>query len=313
MHAIRLTYTKRPRMLPLYARGMLQRRSGLVEERTLPAMQCEWRGFKIDRRHLKRFTDICRLAPSDTMPLVFPLVFAFPLHVAMVCQAQFPLSYVRMMQIWNHVIQHRPVNVQETIDVSCVVVGQRVAAKGLEMDVYTVLEAGGDAVWESIHTYYFPGSFGEPDQPSQLSDLPLLPDNSVEKIWKMPHGSGFRFGLMAGDYNPIHYVAPYARLMGFRRDFAHAQRTLALCLQHLPAFAEDQPVRLDVSIKGPVYYGSKVTMKVASDTRSHRFDLFCEDDPRPCIRGSLSSFGSVLDSTYDGFFKLPRVPSFRIE
>jgi len=200
--------------------------------------------------------DACRLASSDTMPLVFPLVFTFPLHVSIVCHSRFPLLYVRMMQIRNHVIQHRPIDVKETMDIGCTIVGQRIAAKGLEMDVHTVLEAGGDAAWESIHTYFFPGSFGPPDQLSPLSEHPVLPDNSVEKTWKMPSRGGFCFGLMAGDYNGIHYFAPYARRMGFRRDFAHAQLNVALCLRHLPVFEGSGPMSLDVAFKGPVYYGA---------------------------------------------------------
>jgi hypothetical protein len=307
MQAINLKYRNRPRMLPLYARAMLGRRSGLMSEPALPTARSEWRGFKIDRGHLKRFMDACRLAPSDTMPIAFPLVFAFPLHMSMVCHGQFPLSYVRMMQISNHIIQHCPVHVHETMDVSCDIVGQRVVYKGLEMDIYTVLEIVGQPVWESIHTYFFPGNFGEPDQPSRLFKLSPLPENCVKKTWKMPNGGGFCFGLMAGDYNPIHYFAPYGRLMGFRRDFAHSQITIALCLRHLPAFPEGQPVCLDVSIKGPVYYGSNVTMRLSDAEESHGFELYCEDNPRPCIKGALSSLESDLDSIYDSFFGVQRV------
>jgi hypothetical protein len=307
MQAINLKYTNRPRMLPLYARGILGYRSRITSEPALPSAKSEWRGFKIDGGHLKRFMDACRLAPSDTMPIAFPLVFAFPLHMSMVSHGRFPLSYVRMMQISNHIIQHRPVNVQETMDISCDIVGQRVVYKGLEMDVYTVLEIVGQPVWESIHTYFFPGNFGEPDQPSLFFKQSPLPENCAKKTWKMPNGGGFCFGLIAGDYNPIHYFAPYSRLMGFRRDFAHSQITIALCLRHLPAFPENQPVCLDVSIKGPVYYGSNVTMRLSNAEKSHGFELYCEDNSRPCIKGSLSSPEPKLDSIYDGFFGVPHV------
>ena len=112
----------------------------------------------------------------------------------------------------------------------------------------------------------------------------------------MPNGGGFCFGLMAGDYNPIHYVATYARRMGFRKDFAHAQLSLALCIQHLPAFKKNEPVRLDVAFKGPVYYGSNVTMQYADDGAGYRFDLYCEGNPRPCLRGSLNRAEPDLDS-----------------
>jgi acyl dehydratase len=302
MHTVRLKHTTRPRVLPIYARGLVMPRGGLAPERALPAIHSEWRGFKMDKRHLKQFTDICRLAPSDIMPLVYPLIFAFPLHVSIVGHREFPLLYVRMMQVRNHVIQHRPIDLRETIDISCAIVGQRVVAKGLEMDIYSGLEAAGEHVWESVHTYFFPGNFGEPDPPSPLAQLPHLSEDTVEKVWTMPNRGGFCFGLMAGDYNPIHYLAPYARRMGFRRDFAHAQLTLALCIRHLPPFQQDEPVRLDVAIKGPVYYGSNVTMKYSDDGKGPRFDLYCEDNARPCISGSMNSakpdFGLIFHDFY---------------
>ncbi|MEJ2717618.1 MAG: hypothetical protein P8182_10835, partial [Deltaproteobacteria bacterium] len=63
-----------------------------------------------------------------------------------------------------------------------------------------------------------------------------------------------------------------------------------------PAFDRDEPVRLDVALKGPVYYGSNVTMNYADMGTSHRFDLYCEDNPRPCLSGSLSTAEPDLDA-----------------
>lgn len=296
MGTVRLTYRNRPKLFPMYVRGLLARRTGLAAERALPAMRSEWWGFTIDSKHLKRFLKICRLGPADAMPLVYPLVFVFPLHVSIVGHKDFPLLYVRMMQVRNHVIQHRPVALEESLDISAGIVGQRVVAKGLEMDVYTALEVRDNPVWESVHTYFFPGNFGKPGPASELSQLPPLPKDTLEKAWKMPNGGGFCFGLMAGDYNPIHYLAVYARRMRFRQDFAHAQLTLAMCIRQLPVFDRDEPVRLDVAFKGPVYYGSNVTMQYVDTGKSHRFDLYCEDNLRPCVSGCLSSAEPDLDA-----------------
>jgi len=280
---------------------LLVRRSGLAPRQTLPLMRSEWKDFKIDKQHLERFMKACRLAASDTMPLVYPLVFVFPLHVSIVGHSKFPLLYVRMMQIRNHVLQHRPIALNETLDISCAIVGQRIAAKGLEMDMYSALQVADEPVWESIHTYYFPGNFGEPGPLSPLAQFPDLSEADEETSWRMPRGGGFCFGLITGDYNAAHYLAPYARRMGFERDFAHSQLTVALCLRHLPPFEHNQPVRLDVAIKGPVYYESHVTMKYSSQNRGHRFDLYCEDNPRPCISGSLDSAEPDVDLISDTY------------
>ena len=66
-------------------------------------------------------------------------------------------------------------------------------------------------------------------------------------------------------------------------------------------------MRLDVSLKGPVYYGSNVTMRLSEAEKSHSFELYCEDNPRPCIKGALSSPEPNLDSIYDSFFRVGHV------
>jgi hypothetical protein len=289
MHAVRLQYSARPMMLPMYLGGLIARRSGLNPRQPLPQMRSEWRGFTMDPRQLARFLKICGLAPSDTMPLVYPLVFTFPLHVGIIAHRAFPILYARMMQIRNHVLQYRQVKVRETLDISVELVSKRIAVKGLEVDVHTALEAADGIVWESVHTYFFPGRFGEPDPVSPLAEFPILPEPHEETTWTMPRGGGFCFGLMAGDYNALHYLSPYARRMGFERTFAHAQFSLALCMRHLPGAEPDRPVRLDAAIKGPVYFGRNVLMKHAVQGQGRRFDLYCADNPRPCITGLYES------------------------
>ena len=95
---------------------------------------------------------------------------------------------------------------------------------------------------------------------------------------------------MCGDLNPAHYFAPWARMLGFQRDFAHTQRIVAECLQRLPEEADvnaAESLRLDVAFKGPVYYGSPLVLKGAQQDSGYRFDLYCGDVDKPAIPGRL--------------------------
>jgi hypothetical protein len=89
--------------------------------------------------------------------------------------------------------------------------------------------------------------------------------------------------------------------MGFERDFAHSQLTLAHCIRHLSPFERDEPIRLDVAIKGPVYYGSNVTLNYSSMGKGRRFDLYCGENPRPCVMGSLETGEPDLDLIRDTY------------
>lgn len=45
--------------------------------------------------------------------------------------------------------------------------------------------------------------------------------------WKLAANSGFHFALLTGDFNPIHWIAPYARLAGFRNTILHGFSVMA--------------------------------------------------------------------------------------
>jgi hypothetical protein len=287
MPSVQLRYNHRPMLLPLYIGGAMLRRRGLVPGEQLPAMRSVWSGMWINIEHLKAFNRLCGNNDSLDMPFLYPLSLLFPLHMTIIFHPVFPLTYVTMFQIRNHVVQHRQIHIHEQMDLACEILNQRAAAKGLEMDVHSTIVIDGQVVWESLHPHFFPGRYGAMEQPSPLADFQVMPTNVERATWTMPTRGGCRFGLLSGDYNGIHLYAPYARRRGFRRDFAHAQRTLAYCLGHLPYNHGDMPQRLDAALKGPAYYGSPIVMDYVRQPTLWRFATYCDNDPRPCLKGAL--------------------------
>ena len=94
-----------------------------------------------------------------------------------------------------------------------------------------------------------------------------------------------QFAGLTGDYNGIHLSSWYARLFGFEGAFLHPQLSLGLCMAHLAGREDWEGQRLDAWLKGPVYYGSAVTLRAAISESDSVFALLADGDERPCIVG----------------------------
>lgn len=53
--------------------------------------------------------------------------------------------------------------------------------------------------------------------------------------WRLPWRAGLDFALLTGDFNPLHWVPPYARAMGFRSNILHGYALMARALEGLVA------------------------------------------------------------------------------
>jgi hypothetical protein len=114
-------------------------------------------------------------------------------------------------------------------------------------------------------------------------------DAPVIKEWYLPAKDRFRFARVSGDTNGLHYGPPYARIQGFKRDFAQPIRIVAECVSLLPDVGMERPLHLDFFLKGPVYYESTLVLKNKKIKEKNRFDLYCKGNNKPCISGELRS------------------------
>jgi hypothetical protein len=273
-----------------YARSVVLPRRGLRRGDTVPEIGVTRRGFTIDAGHLAAFRKLCGGEPSAHLPFVYPLSWLFHYHLGIFAHRDFPWSLRKLLGLRNHVVQRRRIPVGDTLDLDARTAGQRVLPKGVEFDVHTVLSSGGASVWESIHVYYLRADAGGEDTRPAPGRLRPLDAIRFETSWKAPGGGGWQFGRLSGDLNPVHYFAPWARLLGFRGAFCHTQRIVSDCLRRLPGgreVTEAESLRLDVAFKGPIYYGSELVMRGAARDDGYRFDLYCGAVDRPAMPGSI--------------------------
>lgn len=285
---IHLYYTKPPGFAGIYRRLLLGRRARYVPGAPLPAIEADWKGARAEPERIARYCAACGLADDGHYPLLYPHVLTSAIHIDIISQREFPLSAMGAVHTRIHILQHRPIPADATVDVQCRLTDSRVLKAGLEFDITTTLSVDGERCWESISANLIRGKkFGEPGEPAPLAHLPELEVTAEKFEWDVPKDMGWRYAKITGDYNPIHISRIMAKLLGFDRDIIHGMWSGARCLAHLPQPDPAQPVRADLLFKGPVFMESRVTLRHAERDGGHAFDLYCGENPRPVIRGQI--------------------------
>jgi len=255
----------------------------------VPKIKAVWEDVKIDPDHLKDFGEVCGLPPhGEFLYPLYPLTLIYPLVLRVLGHKKAPLSVFRMLNTRLQVTSHRRIGVDESLRVVCETGALRILPKGIELDLTSAVQADHETVWESLHTFYYRGKFGEGNS-SHFEQPELSPISEPKTLasWYLPDGIGFRFARISGDSNGIHYSSSYARLFGFKRDFA---QPLLILSKSLSCFSDFDPsrFRLLALFKGPAYYKSNVTLKGLPTEEGIRFDIYWEDNRKPSLSCQLS-------------------------
>ena len=73
-------------------------------------------------------------------------------------------------------------------------------------------------------------------------ERPRVPEQVRELgYWRIPADAGLDFAKLTGDFNPVHWVVPYAKAFGFRNVILHGFSTMARAMEgmHRGMFAGD--------------------------------------------------------------------------
>ena len=82
--------------------------------------------------------------------------------------------------------------------------------------------------------------------------------------WEAGRRDGLRFGILTGDMNPIHWVAPYAKMAGFPREILHGFGTFARTWEVLQREL-GAPKVIDIRFVRPVVLPAEVAVEVTAD------------------------------------------------
>src|SRR5690349_18774084 len=70
-------------------------------KRDLPDTELKLSGVEVDGRHLERYREVCGFAESDTLPVTYPHMVAFPLAMQLMTDRSFPFPAMGLVHIEN--------------------------------------------------------------------------------------------------------------------------------------------------------------------------------------------------------------------
>lgn len=289
---ISLKYHAAPRNgAALFASLIAGRPTQVRAEQQAIRFDAHWHGARADAARLAQYREVCDLADTGTLPLLYLHAMAMPLHMAILSHARFPLRLLGLVHWSNQIESLHPIHNDAVMDMHCTLDNIETTERGQSFTIHTTLSTSGSVAWRETSTFLSPlvrsksgkkpvADGSEPDWGPPIAQ------------WAVAANAGRRFAGPSGDWNPIHVSALTARLFGYPRAIAHgmfsAARCLALLQKNLPA---DAPLALDLRFKRPLLIPGQVALHTAQDAgpapKTTRFVLQVLPAGEPHIAGTL--------------------------
>lgn len=263
------TLESSPSILPLYARAA----APLIPGASLlpfvpggggeiPEVELALDGVRAEPAAVAAYARVCGFALRDQLPPTYPHVLAFPLHMAVMADGDFPFGAVGLVHVENEIVQHRRVGIGEELGLRVRPTALRPHARGRTFSLLTEARAGEELVWESTSTMLRRGS-GPGERPVAKGEpSEREPEEFVASAeWRLGGDLGRRYAAVSGDRNPIHMHALTAKPLGFPSAIAHGMWTKARCLAALEprlpdTFTATVAFRRPIMLPGRVEFSS---------------------------------------------------------
>jgi acyl dehydratase len=151
------TLTSPPSVLPLYARAAASMIPGASllpfvpgGGREIPDVDLRLAGVRPDRDRVAAYAKVCGFALRDRLPATYPHVLAFPLHMAAMADGSFPFGAVGLVHIENRIVQHRPIELGEELEIRVRATKLEPHRSGRAFAFVSEAFVGGELVWEDV-------------------------------------------------------------------------------------------------------------------------------------------------------------------
>lgn len=218
------------------ARNLLRAAAGALpfvpRGETLPERTLTVDELSIDPANVAAYADVTGLRFGDNVPLTYPFALTFPTVMALVTGFDFPFAAMGAVHIENHITQHRPISVSDTVSAAVHAENLREHRRGLLVDVVTDVKVGNELAWHQVTTFLH-------QQRTSLSDQPKPPPQKQPKLGPpnalltITAGQIRQYASVGGDHNPIHTNPVAAKLFGFPTVIAHGMFSAAAVLANI--------------------------------------------------------------------------------
>jgi acyl dehydratase len=273
------TLDSSPSILPLYARAAAPMIPGASllpfipgGGGEIPDLDLKLEGIVADPGDVAAYAKVCGFALRDSLPVTYPHVLAFPLHMAVMADGGFPFGAVGLVHVENRIEQRRRIGVGEELKIRVRPTKLAPHPKGQTFSLLTEVTAGKKLVWQSTSTML---RRGKPQQPADGPKTHAERGKSAHRLgvgeevgagaeWKLGGDLGRRYASVSGDRNPIHMHSLTAKPLGFPGAIAHGMWTKARCLAALEGRLPDA-FAVDVRFRKPIVLPARVEFASAAE------------------------------------------------
>jgi len=272
-----------PNILSLFSKAALPKKT--TKQIVIPELSVDLKGIKTDAKLLKQYSRVCGFESKAHLPATFPHIMAFPLHMKLLTDSNFPLPLLGLVHLKNSITQYRPLNTNEVIDLSCSLSKERNTEIGTQFDIITKALVAGKVVWEEsttiLHRAKKTGTKGEKKHPA-------LPVYQNTEAWKLSTKLGRQYAKVSSDFNLIHLYSWSARIFGFHKAIIHGMWTKTRCIAALTQELGEQPFKIDVDFKLPVFLPSTVKFNWQQEDKVINFQLLDKGQTKPHLKGHIT-------------------------
>jgi acyl dehydratase len=247
----------------LYGRalqGIFKRTEAVAE---LPPLRLVRPSVALDPEQIGRYARVCGFIPEQGVPVTFPHVMAFPLHLMLLTDPAFPWPAMGLVHVSNSVRLRRTLHSGQALRIE-VESGALVAHdKGQAFTLHTRIYRGGEAVWDADSVYLKRGVAGQGHASVPQADT-TPPALVREARWQLPAQLGRNYATASGDFNPIHLHALSAKVFGFPRAIAHGMWTLGRTLAALQPSKQLGAANVQGDFKSPIFLPAETTLWTAA-------------------------------------------------
>jgi acyl dehydratase len=217
----------------------------------------------IDTANVAEYAHLTGLRFGDTLPLTYPFALTFPTVMELVTSFDFPFPAMGSVHVENHITQHRPISVTDTVGVAVHAENLREHRRGLLVDIVTEVKVGNELAWQQVTTFLHQQrtSLSDEPKPEPEKQAKLGPPNALLRVTP---GQKRHNASVSGDLNPIHTNPVAAKLFGFPTVIAHGMFSAAAVLANIEGQLPDA-VKYSVRFAKPVVLPAKAGLYVERD------------------------------------------------
>lgn len=275
---------ERPSLPSLFSKALIGKKKRVDE---IPVITASLKGVVADKAKVAAYSKVCGFKNTEYLPVSFPHILAFPLHLKILTTDEFPYPLLGLVHVSNEITQYRKIKLNEKLDYLCSLTGKRDVDKGEEFDVHTRVESNGELVWESVSTMLNRSKSGDSGSKTPPAEQPDFGADNVDK-WKVKSNIGRRYARVSGDFNLIHLHKLTAILFGFKDAIAHGMWSKAHLLASLENQLPEGPFKVSVKFKLPIFLPAKVQLQSKTIENKIEFQLMDKTGEKPHLAGNIS-------------------------